>query len=101
MVLQLYCPPLPLKQMVVSFSSFVQLNSSGLWAVKILTTASSRTTWVWINGLQVPINAATQTGIFLSNATGGQAPVQGQAWLPVSFSHVRQLYSHFHRLVLV
>jgi hypothetical protein len=61
--------PLP-AQVVASYTALLQLSAPGVWGIKVQTTASSLTTWVLINGLQVPLNAKTHIGLLLVNATG-------------------------------
>ena len=56
--------------MIASHTALLQLNVTGVWGVKVLTSASSLTTWVIINGQQVPINSTTQIGIFTAKAKG-------------------------------
>ena len=66
--------------MIASYTALLQLNVTGVWGVKVLTSASSLTTWVLINGQQVPINAASQNGIFMTSAMGeaGQGGGRGR-----------------------
>ena len=56
--------------MIASYTALLQLNVTGVWGVKVLTSASSLTTWVFINGQQVPLNSTTQIGIFTAKAIG-------------------------------
>ena len=72
-------PPLYLFiQVLASYTALLQLNVTGVWGVKVLTSASSLTTWVLINGQQVPLNAASQNGIFMTSATGEEGQGRGR-----------------------
>ncbi|GAX83058.1 hypothetical protein CEUSTIGMA_g10484.t1 [Chlamydomonas eustigma] len=55
---------------IVSFTALVQYNVSGVWGVQVQTAANSLTTFVFVNGQNVPINSTTQQGIFTAKSTG-------------------------------
>lgn len=57
-------------QAIVSFTSWIQFSTPGLWSLQVLTTASSRSTWVWLSGKQVPMNPVSQIGVFITDAAG-------------------------------
>jgi hypothetical protein len=57
-------------QYIVSFTALVQCNVSGVWGIQVSTTVNSLTTWVYINGHNVPLNANTQVGVFTAKSAG-------------------------------
>jgi hypothetical protein len=63
----------PSTQFVVSYTALLQISSAGVWSVQVQTGASSRTTWVLINGLQVPLNSTTLVGVFSVGGAGEAA----------------------------
>ncbi|GAX83406.1 hypothetical protein CEUSTIGMA_g10831.t1 [Chlamydomonas eustigma] len=55
---------------IVSFTALVQYNVTGVWGIQVSTTANSLTTWVYINGQNVPLNSTTQFGVFTAKSVG-------------------------------
>ena len=70
----------------------IQLNTSGVWGVQVLTTANSLSNWVYINGNNIPINQATQIGIFTVNASGESGDKWKHLSVSVANKHLCSLY---------
>ncbi|KAG1679174.1 hypothetical protein FOA52_000530 [Chlamydomonas sp. UWO 241] len=55
---------------VASYTANLQLNKTGLWSLRVITTADSASTFVTINGVSVPVDSATGVCVFQAAASG-------------------------------